>query len=163
MENYPNNPKYKIIEQIGHGAFGLAFKVINTEDNNIYVIKKIILKNATKEEIQSIEKESKILSNFNSEYIVKYIESWKDNESFNIVMEYCEGLDLRRFINEHKEKNQLIDEFLIYFFIYDICHGLKSIHNKNLIHRDLKPDNLFVTSENKLKIGDFGLSKQLKS
>ena len=78
-------------------------------------------------------------------------------------MEYCEGLDLRRFINEHKEKNQLIDELLIYYFIYDICHGLNSIHNKNLIHRDLKPDNLFITGENRLKIGDFGISKQLKS
>ena len=117
MKNYPNNPKYKTIEQIGHGAFSLAFKVINTEDNNIYVIKKILLKNATKEEIQSIEKESEMLSNFNDENIVKYIESWKDNDSFNIVMEYCEGLDLRRFINEHKEKNQLIDEQLIFYFL----------------------------------------------
>ena len=78
-------------------------------------------------------------------------------------MEYCEGLDLRRFINEHKKKNQLIDEHLIFYFINNICHGLKSIHNQNLIHRDLKPDNLFITEEYKLKIGDFGLSKQLKS
>ena len=78
-------------------------------------------------------------------------------------MEFCEGLDLRKFIDEHRETNKLIDENLIYYFIIDICLGLQEIHKNNLIHRDLKPDNLFITKDENIKIGDFGIAKQLNS
>ena len=60
MENYPNNPKYKIIEKLGEGSFGAAYKVLNLDDNNIYVIKRILLKNTQKEEIKNIQNEAKI-------------------------------------------------------------------------------------------------------
>ena len=76
-------------------------------------------------------------------------------------MEYCEGSDLKKFINEYKDKNELIDENIIYQIVLDICLGIKVIHQQNLIHRDLKPENLFITKDNKVKIGDFGISKQL--
>ena len=46
-------------------------------------------------------------------------------------------------------------------FILDICEGLKEIHSKHIIHKDLKPDNLFLTTNGMIKIGDFGISRQL--
>ena len=121
------------------------------------------MKRTNKEEIKAIQNEAKILSSIDSEYIVKYYDSFSDNESFNIVMEYCDGLDLRKYINEHKETNKLIEKDLIYHIISDICKGLKEIHSKKLIHRDLKPDNLFLTGDLKVKIGDFGIAKQLNN
>lgn len=161
--NFPNNPKYQIIEKLGEGAFGAAYKVMNIQDNKVCVIKQINIKDRKKEELESIKKEANILSSLNSEYVVKYYDSFKDKESFNIVMEYCEGLDLRNFINDHRESKKKISETLIFYFVLDICFGLKEIHKKNLIHRDLKPDNLFITGDNSIKIGDFGISKQLDS
>ena len=50
---------------------------------------------------------------------------------------------------------------MIFYIALDICTGIREIHNKNLIHRDLKPDNLFISKDYKIKIGDFGISKQL--
>ena len=163
METFPNNPKYKIIKKLGQGSFGSAFKVLNIINNDIYVIKQISVKNTSEKEIEKVTNEAKILSSLNSENIVKYYNSFCDNDSFNIVMEFCGGLDLRKFINEHRESGKRIDKLLIYYFIIDICKGLKEILSKNLIHRDLKPDNLFLTEEENIKIGDFGIAKQLNN
>ena len=168
MADNQKNSKYKIIEELGHGSFGKTFKVKNMDNKKFYAIKKIPINKIKEEDLNKIKNEVKILSNFNNEYIVKYYESFIDNNDFNIVMEYCEGLDLRKFIDENKEKNQLIDKCLIYDIISDICLGIKEIHSKNIIHRDLKPENLFI-SENStnlkiiIKIGDFGISKQLNN
>ena len=158
-----NHPNYKIIKKLGQGACGCAYKVLNEEDNKIYVIKKISLDTANDEEINKIKNEAKILSSLNSENIVKYISSYTDNESFNIVMEYCDGLDLHKYISEHKKSNDFIKRDIVYHIILDICNGIKDIHKNNLIHRDLKPANIFLKADMKVKIGDFGISKQLQS
>ena len=113
--------------------------------------------------MESIKKEAQILSKIKSEHIVKYYDSFQDKDSFNIIMEFCDGLDLRNFINEHRENKQYINENLIFYIILHICLGLKEIHDQNLIHRDLKPDNLFISGDDTIKIGDFGISKQLQS
>ena len=161
--DFPNNQKYTIMEILGQGAFGCAYKVLNKDDLNFYVIKKIKLKEGNKEELEKIKNEAKILSKLDNSHIVRYYESFEDNFSFNIVMEYCEGLDLRKYINDHKNKLEYIDKNIIYHILSDICSGLKEIHDKNLIHRDLKPENLFLTRDFKIKIGDFGISRQLDS
>ena len=62
-------------------------------------------------------------------------------------MEYCANKDLKSFINFHKDKEQLINEEVIYNIALDICSGIKVIHSKNLIHRDLKPENLFISKD----------------
>ena len=163
MSIFPTQPKFKVIEKLGQGTFGIAYKVLNTENNNYYVIKKRYLKLATDDKIKEIKNEANILSKLRSENIVKYYGSFLDNDSFNIIMEYCDGLDLRKFINEHKRKNVLIERNIILHIISGICKGLKVIHNSKLIHRDLKPDNIFLTADLTVKIGDFGLSKELNN
>ena len=152
--------KYKIIQHLGQGNFGNAYKVLNKKNNNIYVMKKLP-KNVANDKMQQFKNEAKILSTFKNEHIVKYYESFYSRNSFNIVMEYCEGSTIKSFIDSHKRQNHLINKETIYKFIVDICEGLNEIHNKNIIHKDLKPDNLFLTKDLKVKIGDFGISKKL--
>ena len=161
MKDFPKRPNYKIIEKLGEGANGIAYKVLNEENNCFYVIKKILLKNAIKEELIEIQKEAEMLAQINSENIVKYFDCFTDNDSFNIIMEYCDGLDLKKYINKHKNLNLYIIEKNIYHIILEICKGLKEVHKLNIIHRDLKPDNIFLMDDLKVKIGDFGISKQL--
>ena len=163
MENSIIHSKYKKIKKLGKGAFGAAYEVSDINDNQKYVIKEIQMKEASKQEIDELVKEANILSTINNENIVKYYESFIENDTFNIVMEYCEGSDLQKYINEHKKNNTKIDEKQIYKFIKDICNGLIDIHSKKLIHRDLKPANIFLTKDLKIKIGDFGLARQLNS
>ena len=64
--------KYKIIKQLGQGAFGIAYKILNKNDNNIYVMKKIPQHNVSNEKMKEFKNEAKILSSFSNEHIVKY-------------------------------------------------------------------------------------------
>ena len=163
---YINSKKYKKIKELGNGAFGAVYLVFNESENKNYAIKQIPIENKNENEINSIENEVKILSkigndNNDNNHIIKYYDSCKDKRHFNILMEYCGDKNLKKFINEYKEKKEFIDENIIYNFILDICLGIKTIHKNKIIHRDLKPENLFLTKDNRIKIGDFGISKQL--
>ena len=78
-------------------------------------------------------------------------------------MEFCNGENLRSFIDKNMNDNTLIKESIIYNLISQICNGIKEMHDKKIIHRDIKPDNIFMNENMIIKIGDFGVSKQLKS
>ena len=160
-----NSIKYKIIKELGiDKKNGMkVYLVLNKKDNNNYVIKEISIKNVKNEDINNIQKEAEILSKFNHNNIVKYFGSSITKEYFYILMEYCEGKDLRSFINDYIQKNQLIEEDILYNMIKHICFGIKEMHNKNIIHRDLKPENIFLNKEHEVKIGDFGISKEVES
>ena len=153
-----NSKQYEKIDTIGKGGFGEVLKVKN--ENRIYALKRIPLDN--KEDEEKIKNEANILSRFDSEYIVKYYDSYKDKKYFYILMEYCEGNDLRKLINKYKDEGKLMDEQLIYSIVLDICLGIKEIHKNKIMHRDIKPENIFILNNNKIKIGDFGISKQLE-
>jgi len=155
--------KYLIIKQLGHGCFGYAYKVLNKNNKQIYVMKKIPKHQNNGEILEEMKNEAKLLASVNNEHIVKYYESFYSRNSFNIVMEFCNGTDLKTYIEKHKREHTNIPKEEIYSFILDICEGLKEIHSKNIIHKDIKPDNLFLTTNKKIKIGDFGISRQLHS
>ena len=78
-------------------------------------------------------------------------------------MEFCSEGNLRNFIDKHKEDNTLIEKNIICTIIKQICIGIKEIHNKKIVHRDIKPENIFIKENLNIKIGDFGISKQLNS
>ena len=63
------------------------------------------------------------------------------------------------FINDYKNRDEPINESIIKSIILQICKGLKDIHDNKIIHGDLTPDNIFIDKNNKIKIGDFGVSK----
>ena len=92
-------------------------------------------------------------------YVIKYLESFVKDKEVCIVMEYAEQGDLDKYLEKRKaEGRPLSEEQAIEWFI-QLALGLKYIHEKKIVHRDLKPDNIFITSNNELKIGDFGISK----
>ncbi len=75
-------------------------------------------------------------------------------------MEYCVNGDLHSRINEKKELNyKLFNSELIYNWIYEIINGIYYLHKQRIIHRDIKPQNIFLTKEARIKIGDFGISR----
>ena len=152
--------KYEKLKLIGKGAFGKIYKVFDFFNNKNYALKRIKLKDIDEDEFERIKNEANFLSKFNSKYIVKYYDSFCEGEYFYIRMELCDGLDLYKFIESHKKKNdQPIDKNIVFDFLLNICYGIYEIHNKKIVHRDLKPQNLFLTKDLKIKIGDFGLAK----
>jgi len=149
--------KYEILDILEKVDNKEVYKVLNQEDQNIYCMKRVEIE----DNLEKIKKEAETLSELKSEYIVKYYESFEENNYFYIIMEYCET-DLEKLIKKCKNDKKIISEELILKYVFEICDGLREIHSKNLIHRDLKPGNLFINKENKIKIGDFGISEKLK-
>ena len=156
-----NNIEYEIIKELGKGGFGNVHKVLSKSDNQHYAIKVIPIKGETKEKIESFRNEANILSKFECNNIIKYYDSNMDNNNCYILMELCDGENLRSFIDNNKSNNTLIEENKLKKIIIQICIGIKEIHNKKIIHRDLKPENIFMNENMDIKIGDFGISKQL--
>jgi NIMA (never in mitosis gene a)-related kinase len=105
--------------------------------------------------------ESGILIKLKNEYLTSY-EEWFVLESicYCIVMEYCQNGDLRFRINEKKKLNKLFNSELIYNWINEIINGIYYLHyTQRIIHRDIKPNNIFLTKQVRIKIGDFGISR----
>nr|BAD01484.1 double-stranded RNA-activated protein kinase [Gallus gallus] len=157
--------QYKNIEPIGKGGFGNVFKATSRTDERTYAIKRVELIN------RNVKREVKELANLEHENIVRYYCSWEgtdhmiypDSSKNSIVavsclfiqMELCEQGPLEKWIeNNGGNPNYHMmaqDKFL------QILKGVEYIHSKDLIHRDLKPQNIFLSYEGKIKIGDFGL------
>ena len=158
-----NGIKYEIKKELGSGGFGKVFKVLSLFDNKYYAIKQIPISRENPEQIANFQKEAYILSKFNSKNIVKYYDSSKDKNNIYILMELCDGENLRNFIDKHKNNNILIEENILKNVISQMCTGITEIHNKNIIHRDLKPENIFMNKNMDIKIGDFGIAKEFNS
>ena len=97
------------------------------------------------------------MNNLEHPNIIKYYDFiFKKNKEI-IIMEYVEGGNLKDKIEEKKviEENKIIDWFI------EICEGIKYIHNKKIIHRNLKSNNIFLTKDNHIKIGNYGISNIL--
>ena len=152
---------YQIIEKIGKGTFGIVYKVKKYNDPLIYVIKQISLLDLTEKEILEYKSEAKLLSSIKSNYVVKYFDSFIDNHNLNILMEYCDGGDLYQYLEKNKKKKIKLKEKTIWQIFIQMLIGLNSIHKKKILHRDIKSQNIFLTKNLDIKIGDLGVSKKL--
>ena len=93
------NTKYEEIKQLGKGGYGRVIQVKRKSDDKVYAIKEIIIKDEMEISVENIKNEANILSKFNCNNIVKYYDSYLDKDKFYILMEYCDGQNLRDFIN----------------------------------------------------------------
>ena len=113
--------------------------------------------------------EISVMAQVNSRYIVRYFDSFvSDSHCINIVMEYCEHQDLYKYLRKQRnfqdeDKNRYLTENTVWKFFIQIAIGVFHLHSKNILHRDLKTMNIFLTKDNKVKIGDLGLAKCLEA
>ena len=147
--------KYITKQIIGKGTFSTVKLGINKETKKKFAIKILEkYKIQNKDDLQRIEREIKILKDFNNINVIKVYEIL-ENESYHyIIMEYCENGEL---FNHIVDLQRLSDKEASYFY-YQLINGLEYIHSKGVVHRDLKPENLLLGKGNLLKIIDFGLS-----
>ncbi|KAM9195700.1 interferon-induced, double-stranded RNA-activated protein kinase [Mergus octosetaceus] len=155
---------YKNIEPIGEGGFGNVFKATAKTDEMTYAVKRVELKKKEKREVHG-------LAGLQHENIVRYYCSWEGLDYVTypdsrqrsqtkrpclfIQIEFCEQGTLEDWI-ENNRKNQRYQDMAQNKFL-QILEGVNYIHSKGLIHRDLKPQNIFISRDGQIKIGDFGL------
>ncbi len=113
---------------------------------------------------QSYQNEVRLLNDLSHPSIVAHIESFIDANKSNmcIVLSYCEGGDLAQYIKHAQKKNIHLKEEEILLFFTQMCLALNFMHEKNILHRDLKTANIFLKN-GLVKLGDFGISKSLNT
>ncbi|XP_017277511.1 serine/threonine-protein kinase ULK2 [Kryptolebias marmoratus] len=160
--------EYSRKDLVGHGAFAVVFKGRHRKKTDWEVaIKSINKKNLSKSQIL-LGKEIKILKELQHENIVALYDVQETPNSVFLVMEYCNGGDLADYL---QAKGTLREETLR-IFLQQIAAAMRILHNKGVIHRDLKPQNILLSymtrkksnmSGIRIKIADFGFARYLQS
>ena len=156
---------FKIEKVLGNGSFGSVNQVTRKKDNRIYALKSVILEKLSKKQQENSVNEVRILASINHPNVIGYKEAFWDEKSstLNIVMEYADGGDLQSKINIMKNENGFFNESLIWRYSIQMIQGLKALHDKKIMHRDLKSANIFLVKEKlQCKIGDMNVSKVMK-
>jgi len=154
---------YEIIDELGKGQFGEVKLGVDTKTNEKIAVKIINKKKMKEKEIELVQREIDIMKLSKHPNIITFIDHFENSEYIFIVMEYLRYGTLQEYIK--KTKN--ISEEICSNIIFQIAIALKYLHDFGIIHRDIKPDNIMISTnynkekDFKIKITDFGLSKIL--
>ncbi|XP_059712280.1 serine/threonine-protein kinase Nek4 isoform X2 [Haemorhous mexicanus] len=153
---------YCFLRAVGKGSYGEVSLARHRQDRKQYVIKKLNLRSASSRERRAAEQEAQLLSQLRHPNIVTYRESWQgDDGHLYIVMGFCEGGDLYHKLKEQKGK--LLPENRVVEWFVQIAMALQYLHEKHILHRDLKTQNIFLTRTNIIKVGDLGIARVLEN
>ncbi|XP_061583666.1 serine/threonine-protein kinase Nek4 isoform X2 [Cololabis saira] len=162
---------YIFIRVVGKGSYGEVDLVKHKTDRKQvfffgyffqYVIKKLNLTTSSKRERRAAEQEAQLLSQLRHPNIVTYRESWEGNDrQLYIVMGFCEGGDLYHRLKQ--QKGELLQEKQVVEWFVQIAMALQYLHERNILHRDLKTQNIFLTKTNIIKVGDLGIARVLEN
>ena len=156
---------YEILKQIGTGAFSTVSLVKSKKDNMIYALKRVELNKMMPNEKDNSLNEIRLLSSVNHVNIISYKESFyeEDTNTLNLILEYADAGDLQSKISAHKNVQKYFNEKTIWSIFIQMVQGIKVLHDKNIIHRDLKSANIFLMKNGVCKLGDLNVSKEAKS
>ncbi|XP_041920397.1 serine/threonine-protein kinase Nek3 isoform X2 [Alosa sapidissima] len=150
---------YKILKVIGEGSFGRALLVQHKNCETKWVLKEIQIPKA-RSGAQS-RREAVLLAKMKHPNIVAFKDSFEADGYLYIAMEFCGGGDLLQRIR--LQKNAHFSEDVVLKWFAQMCSGAKHIHDKRVLHRDLKSKNIFLTDNGTVKLGDFGSACLLSS
>jgi serine/threonine protein kinase/Tol biopolymer transport system component len=147
---------YEILSQLGAGGMGEVYRARDTRlarEVAIKVLPEGLARNADR--LERFEYEARLLSTVNHPNILAIHDVGREGDLYYLVSELLEGQTLREKMSGGPLSQRRVTEYAV-----EIARGLAAAHEKGVVHRDLKPDNIFVTKDNRVKVLDFGLAKQ---
>ncbi|KDO20417.1 NEK protein kinase [Saprolegnia parasitica CBS 223.65] len=148
---------------IGRGSYGCAYLVTEASTGDKYVVKKIPVELMTDKEKQQAFAEVDLLAQLDSPFVVQYRESFVEGSVLHIVMGYCDGGDLAGCIKAQPECGGYFDLSRVLDWFVQMACAIKYLHQRRILHRDLKTSNIFLTRKDIVKLGDFGIARTLNS
>ncbi|KAK8899914.1 serine/threonine protein kinase [Tritrichomonas musculus] len=150
--------KYHLIQQIGEGSFGKVYKARRKYTSRMVAIKMIGKKGQTEDDLISFRREITILNNVDHPNIMRFLEIIETDTDFCVVSELGRG-DLFQIIHD----NQTLPEDVLQNVSAQLVSAMSYLHDNKIIHRDIKPQNILIGSNNSLKICDFGFARALSN
>ncbi|CBH14960.1 protein kinase, putative [Trypanosoma brucei gambiense DAL972] len=155
MENYTQ------LRVLGKGSFGSAWLVQRRSDRVKFVAKEVRLAGLRPAERDSAKREIDLLRTLHHPNITRYVDHFEHRGALYIVMEYADGGDLYSAIRNRRGTR--FSEKVILHYFSQLCLAMLHLHEKHILHRDLKTQNVFLTSDGVVKLGDFGISTVLRN
>ncbi|PNW83271.1 hypothetical protein CHLRE_05g232750v5 [Chlamydomonas reinhardtii] len=149
-----------IKEKIGSGSYGVVFKVVRKVDKHVYAMKEIDLQGMSRKEQEECIRETRVLSSLDSDFIIRYYDSFLEKGKLYIITEYAANGNLHDYIKKQKSR---LTEDLIWKLYIQILLGLNHMHSKKILHRDIKTLNVFLDEDLNVKLGDMGVAKILST
>lgn len=146
-------------ELLGRGSFGTVYEGIS-EDGFFFAVKQVSLLDQGsqgKQSVVQLEHEIALLSQFEHENIVRYIGTEMDESNLYIFIEFVTKGSLLSLYRRYKLRDSQVSAYT-----RQILHGLKYLHDRNIVHRDIKCANILVDANGSVKVADFGLAKAIK-
>lgn len=152
--------RYEIIDKIGSGGMANVYKAIDRVLNR-YVAVKVLKKEFSEDEnfVKKFWSEAQSAAGLTHANIVNVYDVAEDRGLYYIVMELVEGITLKDYI---QKKGRLTPKEVIGITM-QVCSGIDAAHSNNIIHRDIKPQNIIISKEGKVKVTDFGIAKATSS
>ncbi|GEM_PF-560541 len=157
MGTYIINDRYEVLAQIGRGGMGVVFRANQRSLNRIVAIKMLSRELAADAEFrQRFQQEAQVIARLQHENIVTVYDIESDRGTFFIIMEFVEGVSLQELLRTGR---RLAPERAARL-VAQVARALGYAHNKGIIHRDIKPDNIMVVDdEQKAMVMDFGIAR----
>uniref|UniRef100_A0A4W6FQD4 non-specific serine/threonine protein kinase n=1 Tax=Lates calcarifer TaxID=8187 RepID=A0A4W6FQD4_LATCA len=157
---------WDIVETIGKGTYGKVYRVTNKKDGSQAAVKVLDPINDVDEEIEAEYNILRSLSNHPN--VVKFYGMFYKSDNLSggqlwLVLELCNGGSVTELIKGLLMRGQRLQEPVISYILYSALLGLQHLHNNRIIHRDVKGNNILLTTEGGVKLVDFGVSAQLTS
>ena len=152
--------RYEIIDRVGAGGMANVYKARDQRLNRFVAIK--ILKQEYSNDAKFVSKfrgEAQSVAGLSHPNIVNVYDVGEDDDLYYIVMELVEGITLKKFI----EKKGRLDVNEAIGIGVQIAQGMQAAHDNHIIHRDIKPQNIIISKEGKVKVTDFGIAKAATS
>ena len=158
-ENKVVTKKYRIISTLGKGGFGICYKVQDPDTKEFHAIK-VLSKYFIKEKnyVKKLNEVKRIQDQFkNIPNIVELKKVFEDEINVYVILELCDNGDLLSILQKRKK----LTEIEVQYYISNLINALIRMHQKKIVHLDLKPENIFLTEYMELKLGDFGLATNI--
>eukprot|EP01064_Diplonema_japonicum_P013852 TRINITY_DN21394_c0_g1_i1.p1 TRINITY_DN21394_c0_g1~~TRINITY_DN21394_c0_g1_i1.p1 ORF type:complete len:816 (+),score=253.82 TRINITY_DN21394_c0_g1_i1:91-2448(+) len=153
--------RYEKVKVVGKGSFGAAWLVKRKADGKKLIAKEVNMSGMKPREKDEARNEVKLLSQIQHPNITQYHESFETTSSLFIVMEFADGGDMAGKIRAQRGIRMKEAQVMNYFA--QICLALNYLHERHTLHRDLKSQNIFLTSNGIVKLGDFGIATVLRN
>uniref|UniRef100_A0A670J9N1 non-specific serine/threonine protein kinase n=1 Tax=Podarcis muralis TaxID=64176 RepID=A0A670J9N1_PODMU len=167
FDSFPDpSDTWEIVETIGKGTYGKVFKVFNKKNGSKAAVKILDPVHDIDEEIEAEYNILKALSdhpNVVKFYGLYYKKDVKDGDQLWLVLELCNGGSVTDLVKGFLKRGERMSEVIIAFILHEALMGLQHLHENKTIHRDIKGNNILLTTEGGVKLVDFGVSAQLTS